>query len=538
MAKILKKTLDNVEKSPKKTKKEKLSQDMSKQIYEDFFGTNAFINYNRDLEKKSQKKERKYQKMLKKVKKKEFSRKLEEDKLSKNIIFVRKNTIKHNNNVEKSNKKRAKKCNKYLLSGEQEYKDIYFTIDKFNSNGKKTIVYFNDSYYPVVDGVVKVMDNYAMLLKEKYNVVVCAPKHKGTCYVNNNYLVLYCDSLFIKAQGYDIGFPQVDPIFQKYLSLLKIDLIHVHSPFNMGMYGVSLARKRKIPCFTTFHSQFKQNFYNIFKNELIANWITNIILNVYNKSTLVLTMNTFSSGILAEYGYKKKVEIIPNATDLEPREFNAEYEEEVLKKYGINKEKFNILFIGRFVEVKNVYFILDVLSELVKINKDFNYVFLGYGPEQNHMSKIIKERGISDNVIITGKVDLIEEKSILIKNSKMMFFPSVYDTDGIVKLECACYGVPTLCIENTGVSATIVDNHNGFVDKYDKESFVKRLDYLIKNVDFVKKVGENAKKELYITWPEVCERLDKLYQKYLNSYYLKHAKQKKDKATKKVKTKS
>ena len=53
-----------------------------------------------------------------------------------------------------------------------------------------------------------------------------------------------------------------------------------------------------------------------------------------------------------------------------------------------------MLFIGRFVEVKNVYFILSCLKELFKINKDFNFIFLGYGPEQSKMQKIVKENGM------------------------------------------------------------------------------------------------------------------------------------------------
>ena len=70
------------------------------------------------------------------------------------------------------------------------------------------------------------------------------------------------------------------------------------------------------------------------------------------------------------------------------------------------------------------------------------------------------------------------------------------------------------------------------------EELTNRLEFLIKNVDFVKKVGENAKRDIYITWEDVCEKLRKIYEKYLNSYTLQYSKNNKNKTTKKRKINS
>lgn len=489
-------------------------------------------------DEKLQKYMEKQHKIEKKRQKREFNKILSEDKLSKNVIYYREKAVKQYENKNKINSKRIKRSNKYLLKKEDEIRDIYLTIDKFNNNGKKTIVYFIDSFFPMIDGVVAVLDNYAKQMQKYYNVVVCAPKHKNQEYEIDDYFVLYADSIFIKSQGYDLAFPQVDAIFQRYLSLLKIDLIHLQSPFNMGTFGLNLAKRRKIPCLISFHSQFKQNFYNAVKNETVSTWLTKILMVNYQKSNLAITMNDFAKKVMQEYGVTKNIEIVPNATNLKPKEFDEEFEKYVVSKHKINKNVFNLLFIGRFVEVKNVYFILDTIKELHKINKNFNFIFLGFGPEQGKMQKICQENGLNNIVKFTGKIDDVDEKAVLIKNSDLLFFPSVYDTDGIVKIECACYAIPTLCIEDTGVAANMTNDINGFICKNDKNEFVKKLDFLIKNVDFVKKVGKNAKRDIYITWEEVCERLRKIYEKYLNSYTLQYSKNNKNKTTKKRKIKS
>ena len=506
----------------KKTKTQKIKSGVNVDNFADYTDLfnqcfnveNMFIN-----EKKSTKKPTKKQPL---------------DSFSKNVIRARKNILKKDDEIKKKNNQRVKKCNKAILSTNDEYRDIYFTIDKFNNNGKKTVVYFIDSFYPSVDGVLVVLDNYATYLQKYYNVVVCAPKHKQQCYKMDKYFVLYVDSVYVKNQGYDLAFPQVDAVFQKYISLLKIDLIHIQSPFNMGNFGLMLAKKRKVPCLTTFHSQFKQNFYNAVKNETIAAWMAKIVIGVYQKSTTAITMNNFAKGVMKEYGLRKHVEIIPNATDLVYKDFTPEEELAVINKHKIDTNQFNLIYIGRFVEVKNVYLILDVIKELSKRVSGFNMIFMGYGPENSKMIKFCKDNKIDHIVKFTGKVDSSDEKAILIKNSNLLFFPSVYDTDGIVKMECACYGVPSICIENTGAGSAIKNDHNGFTEKEDVEELTNRLEFLIKNVDFVKKVGENAKIELYMTWEDVCEKLHELYQKHLKRGYLNNTKKNKKKTTQNI----
>lgn len=466
------------------------------------------------------------EKKAKKAQKREFLSLLEGDKLSKNVISVRKN-LKHKNiELEKDNNRRIKKCYKILADtiDYDENFEIVKKINEFNSNEKKTIVYFIDSFYPSIDGVVSVLENYATLLKDRYNIVVCAPKHNNYCTPIDRYFVLYSDSLYIKTQGYDLGFPQVDAMFQHYISMLKIDLIHVQSPFNMGSYGVALAKRRKVPCFATFHSQLKRNFYNAVKSEAIATWLTKVTMNVYKQADVVLTMNEFTKSLIGEYGLHRPVEILPNATNLVPKEFDPKYESGLLKKFGIDNSLFNILFIGRLVEVKNVYLILKIIEKLHLINKKFRMIFLGYGPEQAKMKKIVKDKGLSDVIIFTGKIESSDEKAVIIKNSNLLFFPSDYDTDGIVKIECACYNVPTLCLENTGVSSNLKNNVTGFTEPKDETALKNRLDYLINNPKIVNEVGQNAHDEIYVTWQQVCDKLDEYYKKYLKNFYIKSKK--------------
>lgn len=437
----------------------------------------------------------------------------------KNVIKIRNKKKKYNLSRENKKNKIIKKCNNKVTETKNVYKDIYLKIDEMNNNGKKTIVYFVDNFYPCVDGVLMVMENYVNFMSKFYNIVVCAPKHKNEEIKFEKYFVLYSNSIYLKTQGYDLGFPQFDNKFQKFLSLLKIDLIHVHAPFNMGTYGLKLAKKRKIPCFASFHSQYKQDFYKAVKNNAIANMLTKIILYIYNNATLDITMNSFSKHLMQEYGVKNEIAIVPNATNLVAKEFDKPYENKILEKYNINNEMFNIIFIGRLVKVKNVYFILEVLNALKQKTDKFNFIFVGDGPELKNMKGLCKKYNIEDNVKFTGKVLVEDEKAILIKNSKLLFFPSDYDTDGIVKMECACYNVPTMCLRGTGAGSNIVDKKNGFLVNLNIEECAENLKFLSENVKNCEKVGKNANLDIYKTWDDVCGELKILYEKYFNKTF-------------------
>ncbi|MBQ8451691.1 MAG: glycosyltransferase [Clostridia bacterium] len=460
---------------------------------------------------------------------KKNKKEINEEKFYKNVCLIKKQISKAERKIKKQNIKRRRKLRKYIEKRDDN--EILHKIKEFNENGKQTICYFVDSFYPCIDGVLYVLESYVEYMQKYYNVVVCAPKHNGECYKIDKYFVLYANSVPMKKQGYDMAWPSFDSDFQKYISLLNIHLIHLQSPFNMGAFGLELAKKRKIPCFSTFHSQFKKNFYDATKSELLATWLTRTIIKIYQNSTVALTMNPFAKNVMIEYGLKRPVEIVPNATNLVKKKFKKEFEVETLNKYHINTKTFNMIFIGRFVAVKNIFFILEVLKDLVKVNPNFNYIFLGYGPDEEKLKQMTREYGLQNHVIFTGKITDDDEKAVIIKNSNLMFFPSKYEIDSLVKIEAACYDVPTLCLENTSISSVLIDNQNGFICKDDKKEIVNRLDFLIKNVDFVKEVGKKANLEVYLTWDDSCKILKKLYDENINKFILN----KKRKITKKHK---
>ena len=91
----------------------------------------------------------------------------------------------------------------------------------------KKVGLFIDTWYPMVDGVIKVVDNYARRLVQYCEVVVFCPEVRGYRREADEglpYKVVRCHSLPLLHNDYDIPAPALDPHFEAQLIRSGINL--------------------------------------------------------------------------------------------------------------------------------------------------------------------------------------------------------------------------------------------------------------------------------------------------------------------------
>ena len=184
-----------------------------------------------------------------------------------------------------------------------------------------TIALFNDSFYPMADGVISVIDNYARRLSKYANVIVFVPRYNNKTYDDSifPYKVVRCASIKISFLDYSLPLPKLDRNFKKELKKYKIDLVHIHSPFTMGEAGLKYAKKNNIPCIATMHSQFKQDFMKAVKKEFLATKLNNRLIKLFNKCDECWAVNKEVARIYYEdYHYKTMPRVMNNATEMQP----------------------------------------------------------------------------------------------------------------------------------------------------------------------------------------------------------------------------
>ena len=150
---------------------------------------------------------------------------------------------------------------------------------------KLTIGIFNDSFFPMTDGVIMVIDNYARRLSKYANVVVFVPEYKEAYDDSRfNYKVVRCKSIKTPLYVYAVPTPGLDKGFKEELEKANLDIVHIHSPFTVGKMGIEYAKKHDIPIVATMHSQFRQDFKRFFKNDFVAERLNRYLIKIYGNS--------------------------------------------------------------------------------------------------------------------------------------------------------------------------------------------------------------------------------------------------------------
>ena len=384
---------------------------------------------------------------------------------------------------------------------------------------KITIGLFVDNFFPMVDGVVSVVDNYARRLCKMADVYVFAPKINGEEFDDNTLPYKVIRSKSIKMPFIDYSLPKINKSFKKELDKYNLDIVHIHSPFTMGKLGIDYAKKHNIPVIGTMHSQFKRDIKRAVHNEFLAKRINKILINTFNKCDECWAVNKEVARIFYEdYGYKELPRVMNNATEMEPVKDYDKAIDNVNKRHGLNKNDKVFLFVGRINKLKNVFFIVDVLEILKNKKRDYNFkmIFVGTGQDEGELKEYIKNKELDEYVIFTGKIMDREVIKEYFARADLFLFPSLYDASSIVQIEAASQHTPTIFIEGSATSATITDGVDGIIAKNDIKEYAKVVDELMHDEEKLNKLKDNAFKNLYISWDSQIKEVYKLYLEFIN----------------------
>ena len=371
---------------------------------------------------------------------------------------------------------------------------------------------FIDTYFPMIDGVIMVVDNYAKKLSKYGNVTVFAPSvDKKFDDSKLPYKVVRCKSIKLHFIDYSLPSPKVDREFLKELDKSNLDIVHIHSPFTIGKIGISYAKKHNIPVVATMHSQFKQDFKRALKTNSLASVGTKIVIDVFNKCDECWAVNSGIAKLYYEdYKYKEMPKVTTNATDLLPVDNRDESITRINKKHKL-KDELVFLFVGRINKLKNIFFIVDSLKIYKEMNNNFKMLFVGTGQDEEKLKEYVKELGLDKNVIFVGKVSNRDELRDYYVRSDLFLFPSLYDANSIVQIEASSQKLPCLFLDNAKTASDIKDNVTGFLSKEDPHVYASRINEIMTNKKLYNKVSENVFKELYVTWDDVAKDVYKRY---------------------------
>ena len=379
------------------------------------------------------------------------------------------------------------------------------------SEKKLNVGLFLDTFYPMVDGVIMVVDNYARRLSEFCNVTVFTVKPRGykKCSKTFPYKVVQCKKMIVPFLDYDLPTPKSDRKFMKELNHADLDIVHIHSPFTIGNAGIHYAKKHGIPVIATLHSQFKKDFYRATHSKLITRSLLNGIVKKFDECDEFYAVNQNLADLFYhDYGVDHLPKVQKNGTDMLPVKDREAAAAMVNRTFGIEEDTRVFLFVGRINKLKNIHFLLEALKY---VKGNFKMIFVGEGQDLHEFKRKVASNKMDDKILFTGKISDRELLTALYARAKLFLFPSLYDASSLVQIEAASQHTPTVFLRGSVTSGTITDNVNGFLSENSPSAFAEKVDMICADDELYKKVSEGAFRDLYITWDECVREMMEKY---------------------------
>jgi len=241
---------------------------------------------------------------------------------------------------------------------------------------------------------------------------------------------------------------------KKLMSLVRkngpYDIIHSHV-FRFSGYVVRLAYLAGIPVrlvqtHTTNENRRKTPIRKLY-NTLMTRWI-----NSYATHLLAVNRQAAKGLFGAKVTHDPRLHYVPPGIELEP--FGMKFSKgEIRKDFRIPPEHFVVGHVGRFVDQKNQRFLVNLAQDVLKLQPNTWFLFVGDGPLRPVLEDEVNQLGIRKRVIFTGaRADVAR----LLKAMDLFILPSRWEGFGRVLVEAQAAGLPCLVAEHLPREAEVV----------------------------------------------------------------------------------
>lgn len=152
--------------------------------------------------------------------------------------------------------------------------------------------------------------------------------------------------------------------------------------------------------------------------------------------------------------------------------------------YVPKSEVKKFFFVGRFVDVKNLRFLISIFNEL----PNYQLYLAGFGVLENELKRIA-----GNNIYFLGAINNIELPKYY-QSMDVFILPSKVEPWGLVVEEALNNGLPVIVSDRVGCAEEIVNASNGIVFQYNCRDSLKVAIQNITELSFYNKLRENISK--------------------------------------------
>ena len=237
------------------------------------------------------------------------------------------------------------------------------------------------------------------------------------------------------------------------------------------------------------------------------------VLDVLNNVDHVVSNSNFTKNLAIELGVKEEKIIVINpgvdpVTEIPKKDLKKA--EEIL-----NGKKQRLITVSRFDKRKNHEKVIMAIRNLKELYPDIVYTCIGYGDEEDNLKKLVIELKLDKQIIFLRDVpnDL---KNALVAKSNIFIMPSIIHKQsvegfGIVFVEAAQYGIPSIGGKDGGAADAIIHEKTGLIcDGNNLDEIYSSINNLFKEnkyLEFGKAAKQNSQN---FHWNMIIESYKKI----------------------------
>ncbi len=376
---------------------------------------------------------------------------------------------------------------------------------------------FSESFRPVQNGVTtSLLTLIDGLRSHRHRVWVFAPDNEQQIEPEIN--VLRFPSFVTSLNpGYPLAYPFLPRLaLTTQFNRLRLDIVHTHTPFVLGLTGANLALSRGIPLVTTFHTLYSQysHYVPLFPDPMTQSLLETYLPWYYNRCAAILCPSEVAAKALQSMGVESATHVVPTGIPLpSPEDLTLEQRHSTRRKLGIGLETPLLLFAGRLAQEKNLGWLLETFRSILHTVPKARLAIAGDGPYREELEAKAEALEIRQCVHFLGIVTR-KQMDPLLAAADVFCFPSPSETQGLVIGEARAAGTPSVVIDAGGAPETVRDGEDGYrVPEGDQEMFAQRVVQLLCDADLRRRMGANARSNATNYVPEkMIERILNVYE--------------------------
>ncbi|WP_456278568.1 N-acetyl-alpha-D-glucosaminyl L-malate synthase BshA [Bacillus sp. AK128] len=233
----------------------------------------------------------------------------------------------------------------------------------------------------------------------------------------------------------------------------ELDLLHVHYAVPHAVCAVLAKQmaKRDVKIVTTLHgTDVTVLGYDPSMSDLIKFGIEKSdSVTAVSKSLIEQTFDLL----------EPDQQITPIYNFIDERIYHRKDASALKNAYGILPEEKVIIHTSNFRAVKRVPDVIKAFDHIQKHLKA-KLLLVGDGPELTVVNRLVKERNLTDKVLLLGKQDKLED---LYSMSDLKLLLSEKESFGLVLIEAMACGVPCIGTNIGGIPEVIIDGETGYL---------------------------------------------------------------------------